>query len=124
MLIVVDVALTETARLADYVYLQPPNLRSGSSPALTWNSQNGFHARHPLFPTKGETLQEAEIYTRLLEAMGEIPKRFPVLSRIAKYEPGFSHHAGFVVALAATIAANKKLVRYGASVLYRTLARC
>lgn len=122
LLIVVDVALTETARLADYVLPAASQFEKWEFTGFNMEfPKNGFHARHPLFPTKGETLQEAEIYTRLLEAMGEIPKRFPVLSRIAKYEPGFSHHAGFVVALAATIAANKKLVRYGASVLYRTL---
>ena len=77
--------------------------------------------RHPLFPARAETLIEAEIYTRLLEKMGELPKSFPILSRIAKNEPDFSRHAGFIAALAATLAVNKKWIRYGASILYRTL---
>ncbi|RLT96948.1 molybdopterin-dependent oxidoreductase [Ketobacter sp.] len=122
LLVVIDVAMTETARLADYVLPAASQFEKWEFTGFNMEfPKNGFQVRHPLFPAKGETLIEAEIYTRLLEKMGELPKSFPVLSRIAKYEPDFSSHAGFIAALAATFAANKKLIRYGASILYRTL---
>jgi hypothetical protein len=85
--------------------------------------ENAFQLRHPLFPPRAETLPEPEIYTRLLEAMGEIPARFPVLERIAEREPEATKHAGFLAALGATIAANRRYAPFAASIVYRTLGR-
>jgi len=79
---------------------------------------NVFHLRHPLFEPLDESLPEAEIHTRLLEEMGEIPRRFTWLSRI---EPASTGHLGYLAVLAATLATNRRLARYGASILYRTL---
>lgn len=36
---------------------------------------------------RDDTLPELEIYTRLLEAMGAIPPRFPALQGIARHQP-------------------------------------
>ena len=122
LLVVVDVAMTETARLADYVLPAASQFEKWEFTGFNMEfPKNGFHLRHPLLPKKGDTLIEAEIYTRLLEKMGELPKKFPVLSRIAKYEPQISGHTGFIAALAAAIVTNKKWLRYAPSILYRTL---
>ena len=75
------------------------------------------------FEPLGESLPEPEIYTRLLEKMGVLPTRFPLLERIARREPKATAHLGYVAALAATLASNKKLMPFAASLLYRTLGQ-
>ncbi len=123
LMVVVDVAMTETARLAHYVL--PAASQFEKWEATGFNLEfpaNYFHLRHALFEPLGESLPEPEIYTRLLEKMGAIPQAFPLLGRVAKYEPTASAHLGYMAALAATLTRNKKLAPFAASVLYRTLA--
>jgi len=74
-LVVIDVAMTETARLADYVLpacsqyeKQEATFFAGEVP------ENTFHLRQPIFEPLGESLPEAEIHARLVEAMGGIPE--------------------------------------------------
>ncbi|WP_414433503.1 molybdopterin-dependent oxidoreductase [Alcanivorax sp. IL1] len=124
LLVVVDVAMTETARLAHYVL--PAASQFEKWEATGFNLEfpvNGFHLRHPLFPVKEGTLPEPEIYTRLLEKMGAIPDRFPKLERIARLEPEFTHYGAYLAGFAATIARNPKLAPFAASILYRTLGK-
>lgn len=120
--VVVDVALTETARLAHYVL--PASSQFEKWEATGFNLDfpvNGFHLRHPLFKPMGNTLPEPEIYTRLLEKMGAIPSRFTALEKIAQFEPKASKHLGYMAALAATLVRNKKWMPFAASMMYRTL---
>lgn len=120
--VVVDVALTETARLAHYVL--PASSQFEKWEATGFNLDfpvNGFHLRHPLFKPMGNTLSEPEIYTRLLEKMGAIPTRFPVLEKIAQFEPKTSKHLAYMAGLAATLVRRKKWIPFAASVMYRTL---
>ncbi|MCP3981779.1 MAG: molybdopterin-dependent oxidoreductase [bacterium] len=124
LLVVVDVALTETARFADYVL--PASSQFEKWEATGFNLEfpdNYFHLRHPLFPAKGDTLPEAEIYTRLLEKMGVIPDRFPGLERLARLEPAATRHLVLLAKLARTFAKDRELSKYGASILYRTLGK-
>ncbi len=122
LLVVVDVALTETARLAHYVLPAASQFEKWEFTGFNLEfPRNGFHLRHPLFPVHANTLPEPEIYTRLLEAMGVLPRAFPVLSRIARHEPAQGRHLGYMAALAATFARKKSLIPYAASVLYRSL---
>lgn len=84
LLVVVDVAMTETARLADYIL--PAHTQFEKWEFTGFNLEfpkNGFHLRHPVLAAQANTLPEAEIYTRLLEAMNAIPKNFPILEKIA-----------------------------------------
>ncbi len=122
LLVVVDVAMTETARLANYILPAASQFEKWEFTGFNLEfPRNTFHLRHPLFEPLDEALPEAEIYTRLLEEMGEIPRRFKWLSRIARLEPSSTGHLGYLAALAATLAGNRRLARYGASILYRTL---
>jgi anaerobic selenocysteine-containing dehydrogenase len=122
LLVVVDVAMTETARLAHYVLPAASQFEKWEYTAFNLEFPvNGFHLRHPLFPPRGESLTEPEIYTRLLEAMGAIPKRMPWLARIARAEPAATRHAGYLAALGATLAVRRAWQPYAASILYRTL---
>ena len=68
---VIDVAMTETARLADYVL---PAATQFEKPEATFFNfefpRNTFHLRHPLFEPLPGTLPEAEIWARLVRALG------------------------------------------------------
>jgi anaerobic selenocysteine-containing dehydrogenase len=83
LLVVVDVALTETAQLAHYVL-------PAASQFEKWEAtffgagvpDHVFHLREPLFPPLEGTLPETEIYRRVLLAMGETPKTQPLLGAI------------------------------------------
>lgn len=122
LLVVIDVTMTETARMADYVLPAASQFEKWEFTGFNLEfPRNAFHLRHPLLEPLGETLPEAEIYTRLLEEMGELPKDFPILSKVAKHEPEFSSHIGYMAGLAALLTHNKKLAHYAVSILYRTL---
>ncbi len=124
LLVVVDVAMTETARLAHYVLPAATQFEKWECTGFNLDfPDNAFHLRHPLFPRRAEALPEAEIYTRLLEAMGEIPRQFPVLEQIARVEPEGMRHAGFLAALGGVLAARPRWAPFAASILYRTLGR-
>ncbi len=124
LLVVVDVAMTETARLAHYIL--PAASQFEKWEATGFNLEfpvNAFHLRHPLFTPLAEALPEPEIYTRLLERMGAIPTSFPTLERIAQFEPPASSHLAFVAALGITLAGHKNWIPYAASIIYRTLGK-
>lgn len=124
LLVVVDVAMTETARMAHYVLPAASQFEKWEFTGFNLEfPKNGFHLRHPLFAPLGESLPEAEIYTRLLEQMRAIPRKFPLLSTVARYEPSSTQHLAYVAALFATLMRQKKLQPYAASVLYRTLGK-
>jgi anaerobic selenocysteine-containing dehydrogenase len=124
LLVVIDVAMTETARLAHYVL--PAASQFEKCEATGFNlefPENGFHLRHPLFAPLADSLPEPEIYTRLLEKMGVIPRRFPLLEKIAASEPGATKHLIYMSALGATLARNRKWIPHAASIVYRTLGK-
>ncbi len=73
--VVIDVAMTETARLADYVL--PAATQYEKWEATFFNFEfpdNYFLLRKPLFEAPGYALPEAEIHARLVEAMGAMPE--------------------------------------------------
>ncbi len=122
LLVVVDVAMTETARLAHFVLPAASQFEKWECTGFNLDfPENAFQLRHPLFPPRGESLPEPEIYTRLLEAMGVIPRSFPVLARLARLEPSATRHAATLAALAATLAAKPRWKPFAASIAYRTL---
>ena len=116
--VVVDVALTETARQADYVL--PAASQFEKAEATFFNLEfprNGFHLRQPLFAPRAGTLTEAEIHARLLEAMGELSARDYLFLRTAA---GFGRTA-FALAFAWSAKRNPRIARCASVVLYRTL---
>ncbi|MCI4673946.1 molybdopterin-dependent oxidoreductase [Candidatus Mycolicibacterium alkanivorans] len=71
LLVVIDVAMTETARLAHYVL--PAASQFEKAEATFFNLEfphNTFHLRHPLFEPLPGTLPEPEIWARLVRALG------------------------------------------------------
>ncbi|GAA5009644.1 molybdopterin-dependent oxidoreductase [Acinetobacter puyangensis] len=122
LLVVVDVAMTETAQLADYVLPAHSQFEKWEFTGFNLEfPKNGFHLRHPLFTPTGNTLPEAEIYTRLLEEMKVIPKQFSLLKKIAENESPKTKRLGYMAALGALLAKNSQFIPYAASITYRTL---
>jgi len=120
LLVVVDVAMTETARFAHYILPAASQFEKWEFSGFNLDfPENAFHLRHPLFPPLGEAMPEPEIYTQLLEKMGAISSRFPWLTRLAKIKP-MSAHVGYFTALAVALYL-RKLAPYAVSILYRTL---
>ena len=123
-LVVIDVALTETARLAHYVL--PASSQFEKWEATFFNLEfptNAFQLRKPLLAPLAGTLPEPEIYRRLVVAMGAVPKRFPLLTAVARIDRKFPRLRLFPAALGATLALRPKLKPYAATVLYDTLGR-
>ena len=74
LLVVVEVAMTETARLADYVLPACNQFERWENTLFTFEiPHNVFQLREPLFDPLPGTLPEPEIYVRILRAMGVMP---------------------------------------------------
>lgn len=118
LLVVIDVAMTETARLADYVL--PASSQFEKYEATFFNLEfpkNFFHLRHPLFAPLAGTLPEPEIHARLVEAMGALtPDDYAPLQAAAEKGRG-----AFAKAFLTAMATNPTIARYTPVVLYRTL---
>lgn len=73
--VVIDVALTETARLADYVL--PVATQFEKAEATFFNTEfphNYFHLRRPLLEPPAGLFSEAELHARLGEALGVVSR--------------------------------------------------
>lgn len=116
--VVIDVAMTETARQADYVL--PASSQFEKAEATFFNLEfprNGFQLRQPHLAPRPGTLPEAEIHARLLEAMGELHDgNYRFLRTAARMG-----HTAFGLAFAWKSMRDKKVARYAPVVLYRTL---
>ncbi|MCP4203455.1 MAG: molybdopterin-dependent oxidoreductase [bacterium] len=124
LLVAIDVADTETVRLADYVLPAPSQYEKWEATFFTLSfPTNYFHLRRPIVEPSGDTLAEPEIYRRLMVAMGELPARFPILEAVAKLDRRMPALGLFPKALAATLALRPRLKKVASLVLYSTLGR-
>lgn len=124
LLVVVDVAMTDTARMAHYVL--PAHSQFEKCEATFFNfefPENFFHLRPPLTTPQGNTLPEPEIYRRLVVAMGELPERMPWLERIAKLDRARPSLKLYPIAIALWSKLNPSKARYLPLVLYTTLGK-
>ncbi len=118
LVVVIDIAMTETAKLADYVL---PASSQYEKPEMTFFNfefpENCAHLRGPLMAPLPGTLSEPEIHARLLEAIDPFDDEVLADLRHAASE-GLD---AYTEAFAAASRANPKISQYGAYVLYRTL---
>jgi anaerobic selenocysteine-containing dehydrogenase len=118
-LVVVDVAMTETARLAHYVL--PASSQYEKTEFTLFNFEfprNYFHVRAGVVAPLEGTLPEPEIYTRLTRALGLLPGD-NALAPLR--EAAFRSRAAFAAELKGLMGANPGLAPLGALVLYNTL---
>jgi formate dehydrogenase len=118
LLVVVDVAMTETARLAHYVL--PAASQFEKAEATFFNLEfphNTFHLRHPLLQPAPGTLPEPEIWARLVRALGVVDDAELQPLRRAATEGLDAYTQAFFTA----VGANPALGRVLPYVLYDTL---
>jgi anaerobic selenocysteine-containing dehydrogenase len=88
LLVTVDIAMTETARVSDYVLPAKSPYEKWDGTFFTGTSghypESHFHLRHPLCEPVGEPKEEAEIWTDLADALGLIPDYPPELEELAR----------------------------------------
>ncbi len=116
--VVIDVTMTETARLADYVL--PAATQFEKPEAVFFNFEfpdNVFYLRKPVLDPEPGTLGEPEIHTRLVEALGAYADDDLAPLR----EAAVQGRAEFAAAFGELMAARPELAGVGAAVLYRTL---
>jgi anaerobic selenocysteine-containing dehydrogenase len=118
LMVVIDVAMTETARLAHYVL---PAASQYEKPESTFFNlefpHNTFHLRHRLMEPLEGTLPEPEIWARLVRALGVVDDAdLEPLRRAA----GESREA-FTVAFLQAVSASPMLPKVLPYVLYETL---
>jgi anaerobic selenocysteine-containing dehydrogenase len=117
-LVVIDVAMSETARLAHYVL--PASSQFEKAEATFFNfdfPENYFHLRRRLLPPAPGTLSEAEIHARLCEALGAVTEADLAPLRAAARQ-GFPAYAA---AFLARVMPDPRLFGLAPVILYRTL---
>ena len=95
-LVVIDVAMSETARLAHYVLPAASQFEKAEATFFNFEfPRNYFHLRARLYPPPPGPLPEAEIHARLLEALGQFgdadlaPLRAAAAAGTAAYAEAF-----------------------------------
>jgi len=118
LVVVIDVALTETARLAHYVLPAASQFEKWEATFFTLEfPRNAFHLRAPLFEPLPGTLPEPEIHRRLVHALGALDAAELAPLHAAAREG----RAAYAAAFFAAAAKNPKLAALAPVVLYETL---
>jgi anaerobic selenocysteine-containing dehydrogenase len=118
LVVVIDVAMTETARLAHYVLPAATQYEKWEATFFNFEfPRNVFHLRAPLLPAPEGPLPEPEIHARLVEALGMVSEE-----DLAPLREAAEHgRAAFAAAFFAAVGANPRLGAVAPVVLYRTL---
>lgn len=117
--VVIDVAMTETARAADYVLPACSQFEKAEASFFNFEPEaNAFHLRHPLFPPREGTLEEGAIHAALCEALGAFDEADVQPLRDAAAQ-SLDHLA---LAFMTAVSARPALMRVASALLYRALA--
>jgi len=121
LVVVVDVAPTETAALAHYVLPAASQYEKWEYTLFNFEfPTNYFHLRAPLFEPLPGTLPEPEIYTRLLRRMGDLP---PAAELAELRTLAAADRAEFMKRFTALLGSRRELATIAPVVLYETLGR-
>lgn len=118
LVVVIDVAMTETARLAHFVLPAPSQYEKYEATYFNVEFPNNFfHLRKPLLAPLPGTLPEPEIHARLVEALGVLSAEdlAPLHAALRQGRQQFAH--AFFMATSS----NPMLAKLAPVVLYRTL---
>lgn len=118
LVVVVDVAFTETARRADYVL--PASSQYEKCEATFFNVEfphNSFQLRAPVLDPLPGTLTEPEIYSRVIRALDVVDQA--AVERLRK--AAYAGRDVFALTFFASVAANPKLMSVAPFLLYESL---
>jgi len=116
-LVVIDVAMSETAQLAHYVL--PASSQFEKAEATFFNfdfPRNYFHLRRRLLSPTPNTLPEAEIHARLVEALGAITE-----ATLAPLRAVAGNLSMYAMTMMSSVMTNPKLAPLAPVILYRTM---
>lgn len=118
LVVVMDIAMTETAREADYVLPSPSQYEKWEATFFNFEyPANVHHLRKPVIEPVGDVLTEPEIHSRIVEALGLIEEDVldPLKQAAAKGLEAYS------VAAFSFMAQHPELTKFIPHILYRTL---
>jgi anaerobic selenocysteine-containing dehydrogenase len=118
LVVVIDVAFTETARLAHYVL--PVASQFEKAEATFFNFEfphNYFHLRRALLPPLPGLFSEAELHARLAEALGALPADAVAQLRAAWHDGRKAFREKFT----SLAGANPRLIALAPVLLYRAI---
>ena len=118
VVVVIDIAMTETAMQADYVLPAANQYEKWEATFFNFEvPRNYFQLRKPLFKAPENCLPEAEIHARLVEAMGGMPEDIVEPLREALKQGREAFTGAFMMAMGS----NPGLFPLAPVILYRTL---
>ena len=118
LLVVVDVAFTETAAQAHYVLPASSQYEKCEFTFFSWEAPtNYFHVRAPVLVPLPGTLPEPEIHVRLARALGLLPDE----ALLAELRAKAADPAAFGQAFASAAASHPNVAKLAPLVLYLTL---
>ncbi|MEJ8850200.1 molybdopterin-dependent oxidoreductase [Variovorax rhizosphaerae] len=118
LLVVIDVAMTESARLAHYVLPVASQFEKAEATFFNFEFPNNyFHVRRALLPQLDGLFSEAELHARLVEALGALPQEAVAALRAA-WEAG---RADFRRAFVGLMRADPQLEVLAPVLLYRAI---
>jgi anaerobic selenocysteine-containing dehydrogenase len=116
--VVIDVAMTETAQLADYVLPAATQFEKAEATFFNFDfPENQFQLRPRLLPPPDGPLPEAEIHARLVEAMGA----FTDADLAPLHEAATHGRVAYAQALMMHVMGDPRLAPLAPILLYRTL---
>jgi anaerobic selenocysteine-containing dehydrogenase len=120
LVVVIDVAMTETARHADYVLPAPSQFEKWEATFFTLEfPENVFQLRAPIFEPLPGTLAEPEIHRRLVRALGALRDE-----DLQPLHEALAHgRAAFAATFLQTMAERPDLAGLAPVVLYETLGQ-
>ncbi len=124
LLVVIDVANTETAKMAHYILPAQSQFEKWEASFFTLDfPTNYFQLRKPIVKSKDNTLSEPEIYRRIMVAMGLFPKRFSILQYIAGFHLRFPKLGVFPIILKMYLTLYPNYKKSIVMILYATIGK-
>ena len=119
LLVTIEIAMTETARLSHYVLPAKSGYEKWDAAffSITY-PEVYFQIRHPCCETEGERIEEGEIFTRLADALGILPQIPDALLQRSREDRGL-----FAMELLQFMGSDKKAARFLPFVVAKTLGR-
>jgi anaerobic selenocysteine-containing dehydrogenase len=118
LVVVIDVAFTETARLAHYVLPVASQFEKAEATFFNFDfPHNYFHLRKALMDPLPGLFSEAELHARLLEALGELPADLVMTLRAAWLEGRKAFRSNFFE----LAGANPRVITTAPVLLYRAI---
>ena len=118
LVVVIDVAMTETAREADYILPAPSQYEKWEATFFNFEfPKNVHHLRPPVLKPRGNVLPEPEIHARIMDALGVVDPAGLAPLRAAA-EKGLEAYSAAAMAY---FSANPGQFRYLSYILYRTM---